>query len=321
MNLNFCTQEGAIVMWFRRSKRSVGAVRSEQRTQRSPVLIESLESRRMLAGVEPADFNGDDVTDLLWRNYTTGQNAVWILGGTNNLDTQRNYSLPAAADTNWQIVGTGYFNADNVIDIVWHHATNGNNAVWFMAGPDANTVDHISLLPGTNPLNNWEAAGVNDFDNDGDPDILWRNATSGANSFWKMGGAEGTIRETVVTLPTAPDSSWVVGGTDDFDNDNVPDIFWRNIAPLDGRVAVWLMNTDGTRKPGAPTFLPTAPNVAWVLSYVHDFNEDGDSDLLWRNFNDGRNTAWIMNGAVVSQYDPLNQAPNTDWQITGAQVL
>jgi len=311
-------------MWFRRSKRSVGAARMEQpqrSSQRSPFMIESLEGRRMLAGVAPADFNGDDVTDVLWRNYNTGANAVWIMGGTNNLDTQRVVSLPAAVNTDWQIAGTGYFNADNVIDIVWHHATNGNNAVWYMSGADGNVVDHVGSLPATNPLNNWEAAGVNDFDNDGDPDILWRNATSGANAWWKMSGAEGLTRDTVVTLPTAPDTSWVVGGTDDFDGDDIPDIVFRNIAPLDGRIAVWLMNADGTRKAGPPTFLPTAPNVAWVLSYTHDFNQDGDMDLLWRNVTDGRNTAWIMDGAVVSQYDPLNQAPNTDWQITGSQVL
>ena len=311
-------------MWFRRSKRSVGAASMKQplsQPQRSPFMIESLERRQMLAGVAPADFNGDDVTDILWRNYNTGANAVWIMGGNNNLETQRTFLIPTAADTNWQIAGTGYFNADNVIDIVWHHATNGNNAVWFMAGPDANTVDHVALLPATNPLNNWEAAGVNDFDNDGDPDILWRNAVSGANSWWKMGGAEGTIRETVVTLPTAPDTSWIVGGTGDFDHDDIPDIVFRNIAPLDGRIAVWLMNADGTRKAGPPTFLPTAPNVAWVLSYTHDFNQDGDLDLLWRNVSDGRNTAWIMDGAVVQEYDSLNPAPNTDYQITGSQVL
>jgi hypothetical protein len=34
----------------------------------------------------------------------------------------------------------------------------------------------------------WEIAGVADFNNDGNPDILWRNTHTGQNYVWYMNG-------------------------------------------------------------------------------------------------------------------------------------
>ncbi|WP_146066533.1 hypothetical protein [Candidatus Venteria ishoeyi] len=40
----------------------------------------------------------------------------------------------AVTDANWQITGAGDYNADGKLDLVWHHATTGSNAVWYMDG-------------------------------------------------------------------------------------------------------------------------------------------------------------------------------------------
>ncbi|MBW4474344.1 MAG: M10 family metallopeptidase C-terminal domain-containing protein, partial [Stenomitos rutilans HA7619-LM2] len=48
-----------------------------------------------------ADFNGDNRPDLVWRDYSSGANAVWFMGGTNNATLIGSTSLTPVA-TNWQ---------------------------------------------------------------------------------------------------------------------------------------------------------------------------------------------------------------------------
>ena len=58
-----------------------------------------------LAGI--ADYNEDAFSDILWRNYATGGNAIWVTGPVqnNNLTVGSVISLPPTADPNWQIAG------------------------------------------------------------------------------------------------------------------------------------------------------------------------------------------------------------------------
>jgi hypothetical protein len=52
--------------------------------------------------VGTGDFNGDGKTDILWRHYSTGQNAVWFMDGVTLSASAYLYSV---TDTNWEIVG------------------------------------------------------------------------------------------------------------------------------------------------------------------------------------------------------------------------
>jgi hypothetical protein len=42
--------------------------------------------------------------------------------------------LPAISDTSWQIAGTGDFNGDGKVDILWRNYGTGLNYVWYMDG-------------------------------------------------------------------------------------------------------------------------------------------------------------------------------------------
>lgn len=48
-----------------------------------------------------ADLTGDSAPDIVWPNYITGQNAVWVMGGL----TTAIVDLPALANTNYEING------------------------------------------------------------------------------------------------------------------------------------------------------------------------------------------------------------------------
>jgi hypothetical protein len=42
--------------------------------------------------------------------------------------------LDAVADQNWKIVGTGDYNGDGKVDIVWRNTSTGEVYVWYMNG-------------------------------------------------------------------------------------------------------------------------------------------------------------------------------------------
>ena len=84
-----------------------------------------------LAGV--GDFSGDQQPDLLWRHDVSGEVVVWFLEDHKLAGGQ--FTNPSAVpDTNWKIVAVGDYNADGHNDIVWRHATTGENVVWLMEG-------------------------------------------------------------------------------------------------------------------------------------------------------------------------------------------
>ena len=85
----------------------------------------------MFLGNRAIDFNGDANADILWRNTVTGQNMVWYMNGVTFTGSA---SIPALADTNWAIVGTGDFNSDGKTDILWRNTSTGGNYVWYMDG-------------------------------------------------------------------------------------------------------------------------------------------------------------------------------------------
>jgi len=69
--------------------------------------------------VGTGDFNGDGKWDILWRNTTTGQAAIYLMNGTTIVSAAGIGTLT----TDWIIAGTGDFNGDRNSDIVWRNTT------------------------------------------------------------------------------------------------------------------------------------------------------------------------------------------------------
>jgi hypothetical protein len=249
----------------------------------------------------PGDFNADGRADILWRNQTTGDNAVWFMNGTTFTGS---VLLPRAADTNWQIVGAAPFNGDVRTDILWRNRATGENAVWFMNGPG---LLGGSFLTTVGDLN-WRIAATADFDADGKPDILWRNQASGDNVVWFMNGT--TIKGGAVLTPVA-DPSWRIVGAADFDADGKPDILWRNQSTGDN--LVWFM--DGTSIKGGAILTPVR-DVNWAVGAIGDYNGDGKPDIVWHHEVTGDTLVWlidntqIIGGVVLAQVD-------THWTVVG----
>ena len=54
------------------------------------------------------DFNYDGSADILWRNHTTGDVAIWLMNGK----SISSGAIVANVPLDWDIAGTGDFNHD-----------------------------------------------------------------------------------------------------------------------------------------------------------------------------------------------------------------
>jgi hypothetical protein len=244
---------------------------------------------------ETHDFNGDGMSDILWRQ-SSGALSQWLMNGT---AIAGGGSL-GTVTTDWVVVGQRDFNGDGFADILWRN-TNGQAAIWLMSAG--------TILPGSGSLGmvttDWLVAATGDFNGDGYGDILWRNATTGQVALWLMNGT------TILSAAgiSAATNDWVIVGAGDFNGDGKWDVLWRNTTT--GQAAIWLMNgmavVSGSGSIGSVT-------TDWVVAGTGDFNGDGRSDIVWRNSSSGQVAIWFMNATTVSGGDSLGFV-GTTWSI------
>jgi hypothetical protein len=247
-----------------------------------------------------SDFNRDGFADLVWRDYETGRNVIWLMNRTN---LEIGVELVPVAGSNWVIEGTGDLNADGSSDIIWRDYNSGRNLVWFMEG----TTSTVAVeLPSVTILD-WDIEGIDDFNGDGNADLLWRNYRTSQSLIWLMSS---TAPVSTVELPAVFGSKWDVEATGDFDGDSQTDIVWRNYRS--GRNVVWLMN--GTTLRTGVELLPE-PNTDWFIEGASDYNLDGEVDLIWRNYSTDDNRFWLFsNTKRIDVVDLIGVAGN-DWHI------
>jgi hypothetical protein len=199
------------------------------------------------------DFNNDGNVDILWRyNGSGGFNVVWLMNGT---DWNSSAELLPVADLNWRIVGTGDFNKDSHIDILWRNSLDGSNVIWYMSG--TNWIGSAILLGVSDQA--WQVAGTGDFNKDGNVDILWRyTGAGGYNVVWYLNNAALTGSAELISVG---DPSWQIAGTGDYNNDGNVDILWRYNGS-GGYNYIWYMN--GMTWIGGGDLLPVA-DLTWKI--------------------------------------------------------
>jgi alpha-tubulin suppressor-like RCC1 family protein len=155
--------------------------------------------------VAVADMNGDTKPDLVWQHSTSGAVAAWILDGT-TVTSRVSLNPGTIADTNWKVVGTGDFNGDGRIDLLWKHATDGSLIVWLMDGVNRTAVQW--LTPNRVIDNNWTVAAVADLDVDGRVDIVFQHALDGRLVVWLMEGVTRSMIALVMDPSRVADPRW-----------------------------------------------------------------------------------------------------------------
>lgn len=179
-----------------------------------------------------SDFNSDFKLDIAWRNSSAQLASIWLMNGVNFLS---NVGLTPTVASTWQIEGGGNwdFNKDGPRDMVWRNTSTGEVAIWLMNGTSLSSSVRVKNQATGQTVYvslNWKIVGVGDFNKDGQPQILWRNTSTGQVAIWNMNG---TNLSSSTSLTTISDMNWDIGAVVDFNNDGHSDIIWRNYSTGD----------------------------------------------------------------------------------------
>lgn len=213
------------------------------------------------------DFNGDQKTDLVYWDSSSGQVQFWLMDGVTRSGVA-NLSGASPLSTSWRVAATGDFNRDGSPDLLWRNTSTQKLAIWTMSG----TAKAGDLVPSPDQAvdANWAVVGALDYDGDGARDLLWYNSTSGKIVFWFMNTAVQRITGQFASPSNAGANNWKVVAAGDFGlgpsgTNDTNDILWRN--ETSGRLVLWYMNTSGVRTYGGFTN-PNSPADALGTTVV-----------------------------------------------------
>jgi hypothetical protein len=163
---------GALVVWYMNGANKKGSV-----TLGTPSLPAS--AGWSLAAV--ADFDGNGVADILWKNSNDASLNLWKLGSSGTVSSTQITMQRPSADAD--IVGVADFNGDGLTDLLWSTPDGSSNTVMMMNG--STVAKKVSL---ETPSKGWLPALFGDLDGDGKADILWKNPSSSGWAAWILNG-------------------------------------------------------------------------------------------------------------------------------------
>ncbi|MBP7868048.1 MAG: VCBS repeat-containing protein [Acidobacteria bacterium] len=190
-------------------------------------------------------------------------------------------------------------NIDNFTDILLRHETSKELTCWLISYSGAAQGPDMGLVTGTD----WQLTGVADFDGNGYADILWRQASTGVTSVWKMNAAGHSADFSHGAIPTG----WQIAAVADLDADRKADLLLRNTTTHD--CVIWYCADGGVVK--FEKYLRTV-DADWVVLGTGDLNLDGRADIFWRNTVTGDLSAWFVNeNGYLGGMTPGNLAADT----------
>jgi fibronectin-binding autotransporter adhesin len=235
----------------------------------------------------PSDFNGDAISDILWRN-TNGDVFLWDSNGSGGYSDEDLGIVP----NSYQVAGTADFNGDGEADILWRN-TDGDVVLWNSNGSSGFIGQDLGVVGSS-----WQIEGTGDFNGSGEASILWRNA-NGDTALWNPNGSGGFTGQDLGVVG----GGWSIAGTGDFTGTGEDSVLWQN---SNGDTALW--NPNGS---GGFTFEDLGVvGGGWSIAGTGDFTGTGHDSILWRNAN-GDTALWNPNGSGGFTFQDLGVVPNS----------
>jgi hypothetical protein len=159
--------------------------------------------------VSVADFNRDGHPDLLWQDPNSGWAQIWYLGGVQGLTLLGATNLTLSNP--WRVVGTSDFNNDGFPDVVWQDPVTGTVQLWYMGGAtfgaEGSQFQSAVNLTGAMTM---KIVAIADFNQDGHPDVVFQDTTTGAATVDFYTGSQGTTPNGTAVLSTG--NPWYIAG-------------------------------------------------------------------------------------------------------------
>jgi hypothetical protein len=255
---------------------------------------------RMTQPAQVGDFDGDGNTDLLWRNVTNGDVAIWLMNGS----TIRQTGVVSNPALTWRIVSLADLTKQGKTGIVWLNLSTGGYAIWYLNGTSLQSSATVNL-----PFGGYPVVFFGDLNHLGENDAVQWDPSSGSL----------VISRGVTTLDfsqawlTAVSTDWVLVGLADVQGNGGKQLVWRSQST--GRVAIWFLNS--SFQVGASVVV-AAPPAAWSLRGIGRFNGSSNDNLVWQNSVTGQVAIWTLNtNGTLNHATVISGQAASPWGIFG----
>jgi hypothetical protein len=154
-----------------------------------------------------ADLNGDGHPDVIFVNKTTGQVDVYFYGGLQGTNFLSSETIGPLSATGWNVVGAADLNADGHPDLILQNPSTRQVLIHYLGGAKGTTVTATEELSGSS-FAGWTAAGMQDMNGDGHPDLILVNDATGQSRVIYFGGPQGTVFLGADYLDVAGSAGW-----------------------------------------------------------------------------------------------------------------
>ena len=238
------------------------------------------------------DFNGDGHPDVVVRD---GNGTMWLYPGNGSNGFLPRVQMATGWSSFTSIVGPVDFNGDGHLDLLvrdsngllWDYPGTGTGSLGapVAVGSGWQVFTSISVEGGVHITPPPPGAGVGDFNGDGNPDVIVRDA-NGVLWLYPGNGKNGFLAR--VQLATGWQTMSAIEGVGDFTGDGHPDVVARDAAGV-----LWLYPGNGSNGFLARVQLATGWQGMTAISGAADMNGDGHPDLIAR---DAAGVLWLYPG-------------------------
>jgi hypothetical protein len=250
----------------------------------------------------PDAFLGNDTSDVLFRNATSGD--IWFEAMSNGAPSAPNpWRQIGGSDTHYSLVGVGDFYGTGTSDILLRNNSTGDT--WIEAISNG-AVAGWNEIGGSDT--HYSVAGVGDFYGTGTEDILFRNTSTGDTWFEQVGANNDPFAGWHQI--GGSDTHFAVVGLGDFSGTGADDILFRNNSTGD----TWLEAISNGAFAGWSEI--GGSDTHYSVVGVGDFFGNGANEILFRNNSTG--DTWfeaVSNGASAGWHQIGGS--NTAYSVVG----
>jgi hypothetical protein len=137
-----------------------------------------------------ADIGGDGNLDVVAVHESTGQVGVYFFGGSQGTTLLRTETISPLSAMGWNLIGAADLNGDGHPDLLLQNSSTRQVMVAYLGGSSGTAVTATQDLNGSG-FGGWTAAGMQDMNGDGHPDLILVNDATGGSIVNYFGGELG----------------------------------------------------------------------------------------------------------------------------------
>ena len=243
--------------------------------------------------------------DILLRDQVTG--GVSLAGLSDRLSTVESNLQRNLTDPNWRFVSLGDLDDDGQDDAVLRHSS-GQVLAWYL-DRDRPKIAAERLIGRLLPQD-WNIAGIDDFNGDNQADLLLHNAAADQTLAWFMDNQGNILSETLVGR-RFEDNRWSIVATADFTGDGQADWLLRHYRSGQNL----LMEMDGTEIVSERLIGRIVEDLNWHIVGAKDLNRDGEVDIILQNNLASQTLLWEMKDGHIAQERLIKGVADSNTQL------